>query len=183
MFRVNGWFKVESVILFLFLSCFSMFKSPTPTNLTHSWRPIVYSSAPSVTFRVDKGLVFIFLQANWIAYYRHQFAWCEFRVQKQKFFLSKTSFYMILTYHFGFPYASDELHVVEPTYYTNSDYNLNRSCIRCCYCCTNMWYLYYEVLVMTDSGCVSFHLCGSSCKSSSCDAFVWYGICLMTSFR
>ena len=45
---------------------------------------------------------------------------------------------MILTYHFGFPYASDELHVVEPTYYTNSDYNLNRSCSRCCYCCTNM---------------------------------------------
>ena len=40
-----------------------------------------YSSASSVTFSVDKGLVFIFLQANWIAYYRYQFAWCVFRVQ------------------------------------------------------------------------------------------------------
>ena len=62
---------VERVILFLFLSCFSMFKSPTPTNSTHSWRPIVYSSAPSVTFRVDKGLVSIFLQANRIANNMH----------------------------------------------------------------------------------------------------------------
>ena len=27
-----------------------------------------------------------------------------------------------------------------------------------------MLYLYHVVLVMTDSGCVSFHLCGSSCS-------------------
>ena len=37
---------------------------------------------------------------------------------------------------------------------------------------TYMLYLYHVVLVMTDSGCVSFHLCGSSCNSSSYDAFV-----------
>ena len=34
-----------------------------------------------------------------------------------------------------------------------------------------MLYLYHVVLIMTDSGCVSFHLCGSNCNSSSCDAF------------
>ena len=40
------------------------------------------------------------------------------------------------------------------------------------FCGTYMLYLYHVVLVMTDSGCVSFHLCGSSCNSSSYDAFV-----------
>ena len=35
-----------------------------------------------------------------------------------------------------------------------------------------MLYLYHVVLVMTDSGCVSFHLCGSSCNSSSYDAYI-----------
>ena len=40
------------------------------------------------------------------------------------------------------------------------------------FCGTYMLHLYHVVLVMTDSGCVSFHLCGSSCNSSSYDAFV-----------
>ena len=50
-------FRVESVILFSVLSGFSMFKSTTLPNSTHSWMPIVHGSAPSVTDCGGKGLV------------------------------------------------------------------------------------------------------------------------------